>query len=342
MLVEAERAAARPSVVVRRLQARERLPGYGHKIYVGDDPRLAPLLELVRELPDPHGRLDVVEDVLVETGVRMTKRPNVDLGLGALTFVAGLPGDIEPFAVARIAGFAAHLQEELRGAPGALPRHRPATRLTRTRRGPGRRSHVRRGPGPTSVGQAGEVGGRDLVDLLAGVEHGAAVVDLGRGRRATAWSWATPATMFSPSIRTLSPAPPSSMSVPVRRAARRRRRSPRSTSLPARRWPTSSPSPRSTVRPIELAARPERRRTSSPASALTTRRSFAALAPTHRRTARSPGPATLDGAVRACGHDDVVAVRGVDGDRVGRRVVGAASRPGYARSVSIGASGRCR
>ena len=53
MLEEAEREGA-ASVVMRRLQARERLPGYGHKVYVGDDPRLAPLLELVRELPDPH------------------------------------------------------------------------------------------------------------------------------------------------------------------------------------------------------------------------------------------------------------------------------------------------
>ena len=116
MLEEAEQEGA-ASVVLRRLQARERLPGYGHKVYVGDDPRLVPLLELIRELPDPLGRLDVVEDLLMETGVRMTKRPNVDLGLGALTFVAGLPDDVEPFAVARLAGFGAHLQEELEERP---------------------------------------------------------------------------------------------------------------------------------------------------------------------------------------------------------------------------------
>ncbi len=116
MFEECERDGA-GAVVMRRLQARERLPGFGHKVYVGDDPRLAPLLELVRALPDPGGRVDVVEDLLVETGVRMTKRPNVDLGLGALTFVAGLPDDIEPFAVARIAGFGAHLQEELEERP---------------------------------------------------------------------------------------------------------------------------------------------------------------------------------------------------------------------------------
>ena len=119
--------------MARRLQARERLPGYGHKIYKGDDPRLAPLLEVVALLPDPHGRRDVVDDLLAETGVRFTRRPNVDLGLGALTFVGDLPGDVPLFAIARIAGFAAHLIEELqerplryRGWPGPAPdRRRP-------------------------------------------------------------------------------------------------------------------------------------------------------------------------------------------------------------------------
>jgi citrate synthase len=48
----------------------------------------------------------------------MTKHPNVELGLGALTFVAGLPADVEVFPVARLAGFAAHLQEELAERPG--------------------------------------------------------------------------------------------------------------------------------------------------------------------------------------------------------------------------------
>ena len=43
------RAARAPATVVaRRLQAGERLPGFGHKIYKGDDPRLAPLLEVGR------------------------------------------------------------------------------------------------------------------------------------------------------------------------------------------------------------------------------------------------------------------------------------------------------
>lgn len=127
LLVECEQIGAEEAVL-RRLHERERLPGFGHQIYVGDDPRLAPLLEAVSTLPDPHGRRDIVEDLLAATGVRMTRRPNVDLGLAALTFVGDLPADIPIFAVARIAGFAAHLIEELQERPvryRGLARPRP-------------------------------------------------------------------------------------------------------------------------------------------------------------------------------------------------------------------------
>ncbi len=104
-------------VVTRRLANGERLPGFGHKIYAGDDPRLGPLREAVSLLPDPHGRAGLVDEVVAEAGVRMTKRPNVDLGVGSLTFVADLPADLPLFAVARIAGWVAHHLEEWNERP---------------------------------------------------------------------------------------------------------------------------------------------------------------------------------------------------------------------------------
>ena len=116
LLVECEQRGAAP-VVAERLHARERLPGFGHKIYKGDDPRLAPLLEAITLLPDPRGRADVVTDLLREAGVRLTRRANIDLGLGALAFIAELPPDVPVFAIARLAGFAAHLAEELTERP---------------------------------------------------------------------------------------------------------------------------------------------------------------------------------------------------------------------------------
>ena len=116
LLVECEEHGA-AAAVDRRLRAQERLPGFGHRIYRGEDPRLRPLLEAVALLPDPNGRRDVVDDLLIEAGIRLTRQANVDLGLGALTFVAGLPADAPLFAIARLAGFAAHYDEELAERP---------------------------------------------------------------------------------------------------------------------------------------------------------------------------------------------------------------------------------
>jgi citrate synthase len=116
LLVDAERLGA-ASAVARRLHAGERLPGFGHKIYKAADPRLAPLLEAIALLPDPLGRVAVLDDLIREAGVRTTRPPNIDLGLGGLALVADLPRDAPLFAVARIAGFAAHLSEELEERP---------------------------------------------------------------------------------------------------------------------------------------------------------------------------------------------------------------------------------
>jgi citrate synthase len=132
LLVECEQRGA-ATVVAERLRDRERLPGFGHKIYKGEDPRLAPLLEAIALLPDPRGRADVVHELLTEAGARLTRRPNIDLGLGALAFIADLPPDVPVFAVARLAGFAAHLAEELTERPlryRGLARHPAPAGLT--------------------------------------------------------------------------------------------------------------------------------------------------------------------------------------------------------------------
>ena len=64
----------------------------------------APLLPAVNELLDVSGAL-------------VSQHPNVDLSLGALTYVAGLPADVPLFAIARLAGWTAHYLEELEERP---------------------------------------------------------------------------------------------------------------------------------------------------------------------------------------------------------------------------------
>lgn len=116
-LIEECAADGVSTVVDRRLAAGDRLPGFGHKIYVGDDPRVAPVRDAVGLLPDDSGLLTVVDELVVVAGERVMHRPNVDLALGALTVVAGLPADAPLFAIARLAGLAAHYDEELTERP---------------------------------------------------------------------------------------------------------------------------------------------------------------------------------------------------------------------------------
>jgi citrate synthase len=116
LLEEATATGARVAIR-RRLDARERLPGFGHTVYRNGDPRFGTLLDVVRALPDPSGRMIVVDSVVAEAGRVVGHLPNVDLGLGALIHVAGLAHDVPIFAVARIAGWIAHYVEELGERP---------------------------------------------------------------------------------------------------------------------------------------------------------------------------------------------------------------------------------
>jgi citrate synthase len=111
-LLDAALAGGAPQAVSAVLSAGRRLPGFGHSVYRNGDPRLAPLLELVRNLPAPERSRAVVDQVLAEAGLRIGQHPNVDFGLGALEFLGDLPRNCSLFAVARIAGWAAHYDEE--------------------------------------------------------------------------------------------------------------------------------------------------------------------------------------------------------------------------------------
>jgi len=111
-------ATTDPAAVVAERRARRQLiPGFGHKVYRGVDPRFGPLMEAIGPL-DPDGvAIGVIDDVVREVGRTLPHQPNIDLALGALTWIAGLGADTPIFAVARIAGWAAHYTEELDEPP---------------------------------------------------------------------------------------------------------------------------------------------------------------------------------------------------------------------------------
>jgi citrate synthase len=93
-------------------------PGFGHPVYVDGDPRFDALMPFVESLA-PRARQHVAASVVALAATRGFPKPNVDLGLAALTFVAGMDAEAGGvlFKIARVAGWLAHYLEELDEPP---------------------------------------------------------------------------------------------------------------------------------------------------------------------------------------------------------------------------------
>ncbi|MEV6304688.1 citrate synthase family protein [Actinoplanes sp. NPDC051861] len=106
-----------------RLRSGLPVPGFGHLLYPGDDPRATALLEMLEE-----GRIRQTATRLAEAmRTRSGAAPNVDLALAALALHHRMPADAGEaiFAVARTAGWLAHALEEYVDQPS---RFRPSGR----------------------------------------------------------------------------------------------------------------------------------------------------------------------------------------------------------------------
>jgi citrate synthase len=121
-------AAARPDdvprVVSELLRRGEKVPGFGHLIYRGGDPRAILLLGLVRRAAPKSRQLAVAEAVLAEVRPKSLPEPNIDFALATLARVAGMirgAGEAM-FAVARTAGWIAHALEAYAGDSPLRPR----------------------------------------------------------------------------------------------------------------------------------------------------------------------------------------------------------------------------
>ena len=110
-----------PRVVAELLRRGERVPGFGHFVYRGGDPRAVVLLDLVRRAAPKSGPLAVADAVLAEVRQKSLPEPNIDFAIATLARVAGIVrGGAEAiFAVARTAGWIAHALEAYAG-PGPL------------------------------------------------------------------------------------------------------------------------------------------------------------------------------------------------------------------------------
>ncbi|WP_329198956.1 MULTISPECIES: citrate synthase [unclassified Streptomyces] len=120
MLVEVlERGAAAP-VVAEYLRAGRRVPGLGHRLYRGQDPRAGALFARLEQLPQASRALRAARDVaevMARHGGGLY--PNVDLAVAVLTVSYAMPAEAGEtvFAVSRTAGWIAHALEEYQERP---------------------------------------------------------------------------------------------------------------------------------------------------------------------------------------------------------------------------------
>src|SRR5262249_34878235 len=107
-----------------RLRRGDRLPGFGHRLYPGGDPRAPALLRLLRRSWRGDARLDAIEAGVAAPARRRPPAPHNALLLASLARVAGMQrGASEAiFAVARTAGWLAHAIEEYERRTSIRPR----------------------------------------------------------------------------------------------------------------------------------------------------------------------------------------------------------------------------
>ncbi|GAB7104971.1 citrate synthase [Streptomyces phaeofaciens JCM 4814] len=114
LLVDVLDMGSAAPVIAEELRAGRRVPGLGHRLYSGEDPRARALFALLEEIPEAAPVLAAARDIVATTARHAPLHANVDLALAVLTASSGMePSAGETiFAVARTAGWIAHALEE--------------------------------------------------------------------------------------------------------------------------------------------------------------------------------------------------------------------------------------
>jgi len=105
-------------VVRAKLARKEKIPGFGHRVYHTEDPRATHLREMSRDLGQRAGQPIWYEmSQRIEALVKSEKKlyPNVDFYSASMYYTMGIAIDLYTpiFAVSRISGWTAHVLEQL-------------------------------------------------------------------------------------------------------------------------------------------------------------------------------------------------------------------------------------
>jgi citrate synthase len=100
-----------------RLARKEKIMGFGHRVYTTEDPRATHLRRMSAEVSRSHGDTRLYDTSRqVEEIIRREKNlnPNVDFYSASVYYMLGIPPDLftPVFAVSRISGWTAHVLEQ--------------------------------------------------------------------------------------------------------------------------------------------------------------------------------------------------------------------------------------
>jgi citrate synthase len=106
-----------PAYIQGALERKERIMGFGHRVYKTEDPRATHLRQMSKELGERTGDSRWYEiSHIIEEYIREHKglNPNVDFYSASVYYMMGIPIDLDTpiFACSRITGWTAHVLEQ--------------------------------------------------------------------------------------------------------------------------------------------------------------------------------------------------------------------------------------
>jgi citrate synthase len=104
-------------VIRGKLARKEKIPGFGHRVYHTEDPRATHLRQMSKDLGQRAGQPQwFAMSQRIEALVKAEKKlnPNVDFYSASTYYVLGIPIDLFTpiFAVSRVSGWTAHVLEQ--------------------------------------------------------------------------------------------------------------------------------------------------------------------------------------------------------------------------------------
>jgi len=118
MLLEIEERGIDPAAYVReKLEAHEKVMGFGHRVYKTMDPRAPILRSFSRELGERSGQTqwyEMSEQLLSTMKSEKGLDPNVDFYSASTYYALGIPVDLYTpiFAIARVSGWVTHVEAQ--------------------------------------------------------------------------------------------------------------------------------------------------------------------------------------------------------------------------------------